>query len=150
MKKVYPNKEVCIGCHLCEVACLTAHSKSRDVIIAYKEEKDALGLSPCKTVIHDGPACVALSCRHCDEPACVAACISGALTKNRENGRTEYDEDKCVGCWSCVMACPFGSIRRHPIKEKIVKCDLCAGRDVPACVEVCPNWALVYEDRGEK
>ena len=149
MKKVYPNNNVCIGCHLCEVACLTAHSKSKDTVIAWQEEKGEAGLAPRKNVVHSGPQCVALSCRHCEEPACVAACISGALYKNHETGRTEYDEERCVGCWSCVMSCPFGSIRRHPLKSKIVKCDLCAGRTEPACVEACPNMALVYEDRGE-
>ena len=150
MKKVYPNKDFCIGCHLCEVACLTAHSKSKDIIIAFKEERVEQGVCSCKGVSHQGPDSVALSCRHCDEPSCVAACVSGALTKNPETGRTEYNEEQCVGCWSCVMACPFGSIRRHPIKAKIVKCDLCAGRDMPACVEACPNLALLYEDRDEK
>ncbi len=146
MKRVYPNKAFCIGCHLCEVACLTVHSKSQDVIVAHKQEK-AAGLSPRKVVYQIGPACVALSCRHCAEPACVAACISGALSKDPDSGRTEYDEIKCVGCWSCVMSCPFGAIKRHPVKEKIVKCDLCKGRKMPACVEACPNRALKYEER---
>jgi carbon-monoxide dehydrogenase iron sulfur subunit len=144
MKKVYPNKEFCIGCHICELACATAHSKSGDLIIAWKEER-AEGLSPCKSVVHRGPMTVALSCRHCADAFCVAACISGALHKDSE-GRTAYDEDKCVGCWSCLMACPYGAIHRHPFKEKIVKCDLCAGRDQPACVQACPNKALLYRD----
>lgn len=144
LKKVFPRKEVCIGCHLCEIACLTAHSQSKDVIIAWTQER-AEGLETCKTVVHKGSACVALSCRHCEEPICVAACISGALAKDAE-GRTTYDEEKCVGCWSCLMSCPFGAIKRHPVKEKIVKCDLCPGRDVPACVEACPNKALLLKD----
>ena len=144
LKKVFPRKEVCIGCHLCEIACLTAHSQSKDVIIAWTEERPN-GLETCKTVVHKGSACVALSCRHCEEPICVAACISGALAKDAE-GRTTYDEEKCVGCWSCLMSCPFGAIKRHPVKEKIVKCDLCPGRDVPACVEACPNKALLLKD----
>lgn len=146
MKRVYPDKEVCIGCRLCEVACLTVHSKSQDVIIAHKEEKSA-GLTSRKAVYQNGPVCVALSCRHCAEPACVAACISGALSKDPVSGRTEYDESKCVGCWSCLMSCPFGAIKRHPAKEKIVKCDLCKDRKMPACAEACPNRALKYEER---
>lgn len=146
MKRVYPDKEVCIGCRLCEVACLTVHSKSQDIIIAHREEK-AAGLSSRKAVYQSGPTCVALSCRHCAEPACVAACISGALSKDPQSGRTEYDESKCVGCWSCVMSCPFGAIKRHAAKQKIVKCDLCKGRKMPACVEACPNRALKYEER---
>lgn len=145
MKRVKANKDVCIGCGICELACLTAHSQSQDLIIAFREER-ALGLTPCKRVERLGPACAGLSCRHCDDPYCVSNCISGALTKDIASGRVTYDENKCVGCWSCLVACPFGSIARHPVREKIVKCDLCAGRDIPACVQACPNLALVFEE----
>ncbi|WP_027183378.1 4Fe-4S dicluster domain-containing protein [Desulfovibrio inopinatus] len=150
MKKVHPIKEVCIGCHLCEIACVTAHSQSGDIVIAWREERRQGLIESCRHVVHKGPVCVALSCRHCEEPACVATCISGALTKDPVSGRTEYDASKCVGCWSCLMACPFGAIQRHPTRKCIVKCDLCAGRETPACVEACPNMALVFEDRSKK
>jgi carbon-monoxide dehydrogenase iron sulfur subunit len=148
MKRVYPDKDFCIGCHICELACITAHSKSKDLILAYTVERGSEGLSSCKHVHERGPTCVALSCRHCDEPSCVAACISGALQKDPESGRTTYDREKCVGCWSCLMACPFGAIARHPLENKIVKCDLCADRPGgPACVAACPNQALKQEER---
>lgn len=142
--RVKPVKEHCIGCHLCEMACLTAHSRSKDLIIAWTQER-AEGLTPCKTVFHRGPNAVALSCQHCEEPKCVRACISGALVKDHDTGRVDYFEDRCVGCWSCIMACPFGSIGRRPDVGKIYKCDLCKERGSPACVEVCPNAALVIE-----
>lgn len=45
------------------------------------------------------------------------------------------------------MACPYGAVRRNVTKGKIIKCDLCEGRDMPACVEACPNGALVFESR---
>lgn len=148
MKRVYPDKDYCIGCHICELACLTAHSQSKDLIVAYTLERGQSGASSCKHVHENGPTCVALSCRHCDEPSCVAACISGALQKDPETGRTTYDREKCVGCWSCLMACPFGAIARHPLENKIVKCDLCADRPGgPACVAACPNKALKQEER---
>ncbi|WP_457571973.1 4Fe-4S dicluster domain-containing protein [Desulfovulcanus sp.] len=149
MKRVYVNPEVCIGCHICELACMTEHSQSKDLIIAFREEQPQ-GLIPRNTVDHSGSAgwiSASLSCRHCDEPACVQTCISGALRKDMQTGRVIYDEEQCVGCWSCLMACGFGAIKRHPIKEKIVKCDLCPGRDVPACVAACPNEALVFEEK---
>lgn len=146
MRRVYPKKDYCIGCRLCELACLTAHSESKDLIIAMREER-AKGLQPCKVVYEKGPVCVSLSCRHCEEPSCVAACISGALYKDDETGKTCYDAKKCVGCWSCLMACPFGAIRRDVASKKIIKCDLCEGREMPACVEACPNAALQYEER---
>lgn len=148
MKRVYPNKDFCIGCHICELACITAHSKSKDLILAYTVERGQNGVSSCKHVYEAGPTCVALSCRHCDEPSCVAACISGALQKDPESGRTVYDREKCVGCWSCLMACPYGAIARHPLEQKIVKCDLCFDRPGgPACVAACPNKALKQEER---
>ncbi len=147
MKRIYPLRDVCIGCHICELACLTAHSESKDLVIAYTEERQSGGLAPCRAVYEKGPVCVALSCRHCDNPMCVAACISGALYKDKETGKTLYSKEKCVACWSCVMACPFGAIRRNPAENAIVKCDLCEGREAPACVEACPNAALVFEER---
>ena len=64
MKRVYPDKNYCIGCHLCELACITAHSKSKDLIIAFNEERTQDGLSPCKRVFEKGDTCVAISCRH--------------------------------------------------------------------------------------
>ena len=65
MKRVYPVKEYCIGCKLCELACLTVHSKSQDLIIAYTRERPE-GLMSCKTVYDEGPVSVSLSCRHCE------------------------------------------------------------------------------------
>lgn len=147
MKRIYPAKDYCIGCRICELACLTAHSQSKDLLIAYRQERQE-GLASCKEVFERGANCVALSCRHCANPMCVASCISGALTKDPATGATLYDADKCVGCWSCLMACPFGAIRRNVGANKIVKCDLCQGRKAPACVEACPNKALLFEDRG--
>ncbi|CAM2057659.1 anaerobic carbon-monoxide dehydrogenase iron sulfur subunit [Desulfovibrionales bacterium] len=147
MKRVYPNKDMCLGCRICELACLTVHSKSKDLIIAYTEERSA-GLISSKVVYENGSVCVALSCRHCENPMCVAACISGALYKDQTTGKIMYSREKCVGCWSCLMACPFGAIRRNSSEGKIIKCDLCAGQSMPACVKACPNAALTWEERG--
>jgi len=146
MKRVYVNPEFCIGCKLCELACLTEHSQSKDLIIAYREETKQ-GLLPRNTVEQFKWITASFNCRHCAEPYCVQACISGALQKDPDSGRVVYNEEQCVGCWSCLMACPFGAIKRHPIKEKIVKCDLCPQREVPACVSACPNQALTFEEK---
>lgn len=147
MKRVYPVRDVCIGCRICELACITAHSDSKDLVIAMKQEKAAKGLAPCRLVYEKGPVCLAMSCRHCEEPSCVATCISGALYKDPASGKTLYDASKCVGCYSCLMACSYGAIRRHPTSKTIIKCDLCEGRDMPACVQACPNKALLFEER---
>jgi carbon-monoxide dehydrogenase iron sulfur subunit len=59
------------------------------------------------------------------------------------DGRVTYSPDRCIGCWTCVMVCGYGALRRVVTpKPSILKCDLCAGRKVPACVEHCPNGAL--------
>ncbi len=145
MKRVYPKEEVCIGCHLCEVACIVEHSESKNVIRAYKAETPR---PVARNVVEEeGPLTLSVSCRHCDEPACVQVCISGALVKDEESGIVSHNEEKCVGCWSCVMACPYGVIKMNPAREKVIKCDRCPQREIPACVQACPNRALLFEER---
>jgi len=146
MKRIYVNEEYCIGCRLCEVHCLTQHSRSKKIIKAFKEE--APGATPHVMVEEEGPLSFAMPCRHCVEPLCVAACLTGAMHRDLPTGAILCDEDKCVGCWTCVMVCPFGVIRRKLIGHKAAsKCDLCYGEETPACVAHCPNEALVYEER---
>ncbi|MGB9905084.1 MAG: 4Fe-4S dicluster domain-containing protein [Desulfotomaculales bacterium] len=144
MEKVLFKPEVCIGCHLCAIWCAVAHSRSKDVVKAFLYEKP----KPVPRVIVEEklPLTFALSCRHCAEPECVAACISGALYREKGTGRVVHDRSRCVGCYSCVMACPYGCIVIDGEEKKVTKCDLCAGLDFPSCVRHCPNGALVYGD----
>lgn len=143
MKKVFAREELCINCHLCEVYCKTAHSKSKDVLKANKYEEPA----PISrvTVYGDREGSVAVNCRHCDDPACVRACITGAMHKDAKTGVVSVDEDKCIGCMTCLAVCPIGCIKTGTYA---VKCDLCRGEDTPACVKNCPNRALVYLEVG--
>jgi len=64
-----------------------------------------------------------------------------------KHGTVLHDSEKCVGCWMCIMACPFGVIKPD-LKEKKVgsKCDFCTGREKPACVEHCPNQAILLKE----
>jgi carbon-monoxide dehydrogenase iron sulfur subunit len=142
MKRVYIKEEFCIGCHLCEVYCQVEHSQSRDLVKAFKKESPR----PLPYVMVDrrGPVCLAVQCRHCAEAPCVYACLTGALQRDHESGIVTVDVERCIGCWTCVLACPLGAIRRDTYREKIAKCDLCRGEDVPVCVTNCPNEALVY------
>ena len=78
---------------------------------------------------------------------CIEACITGAMSRDPETGAVICDEDRCVGCWSCIMVCPAGAVTRGKARKVASKCDLCAGEDVPVCVAGCPNEALIYEKR---
>jgi Fe-S-cluster-containing dehydrogenase component len=86
-------------------------------------------------------------CMHCLEPECVKQCPVQALTKSGY-GPVLYDAKTCIGCQTCVKACPFHIPQFDSTTEKIVKCSLCAHRvgdgKVPACVEVCPTSALQF------
>lgn len=143
MKKVFAREELCVNCRLCEVYCKTAHSKSKDVLKANKYEEPA----PVSriTVYGDRFSSVAVNCRHCDDPACVKACITGAMQKDRKTGIVTADANKCIGCMTCLAVCPIGCIKTDKVA---VKCDLCQGEDTPACVKNCPNKALVYLEVG--
>ena len=58
-----------------------------------------------------------------------------------------HDTEKCMGCWTCIMVCPYGAIKMDGSSPKVIaKCDLCSELDVPACVANCPNEALVYKE----
>lgn len=80
--RVVSKPEVCIGCHLCEIWCSVAHSKSKDIIKAFLYEQPRP--QPRILVEEKLPETYALQCRHCQEPKCVAACIAGALYKDEE------------------------------------------------------------------
>ena len=144
MRRVYIKEEACIGCHLCEVYCQVEHSQSKDLIKAFKRE--APQHLPCLSVEENKPVFFSVPCRHCREPFCVYACLTGALHRNSDNGIVTVDEERCSGCWTCLLACPFGAIRQDICQAKIAKCDLCQEREIPACVANCPNEALVYAE----
>ena len=144
MKRVYIKEEVCIGCHICEVYCRAEHSQSKDLVKAFKGESPPS--LPRLRVEEKKPVSFSVLCQHCYEPSCVYACLTGALHRDAESGVVTVDEERCTGCWTCILACPFGVIRQDKERRRIAKCDLCPGRDTPACVDNCPNDALVYAE----
>ncbi len=150
MKKVYAFEKNCLGCGLCEVYCKTAHSKSKDIIKTYRKENIQSAIVIEEILSPKAKTYFALQCRHCADPKCVKACISGAMYKD-ENGIVKNIKEKCVGCLSCVLVCPFGAVKRNKDKERkvISKCDLCIETGTPACVENCPNNALKLMDEEE-
>jgi carbon-monoxide dehydrogenase iron sulfur subunit len=76
------------------------------------------------------------------------ACIAGAISRSAE-GVVLTDRDRCIGCWTCVMVCPYGVIGRHLEEHKAYRCDRCPDLSTPACVDACPTRALVYQTVAE-
>lgn len=149
MKRIIIRDEYCMNCRLCEVHCLVAHSSSRRIIKAFRQERDRI--LPAIRVEQSGYVSFALQCRHCDDAPCIEACMTGAMHRDPHTGAVLCDTDRCVGCWMCVMVCPVGAV--HPGADQRVasKCDLCigTGHDLPACVANCPNEALVLEESDD-
>lgn len=152
MQRVYAREEVCMACTLCEVHCIVQHSQSRDLIKAFKKEipRPLARIRVEQTALPDGyHRSFALQCRHCPEPDCVYGCISGAMHRD-ERGVVTVDTWKCVGCWTCILVCPYGAISRDEGNRRVAsKCDLCPGEEVPVCVRHCPNEALVLAEEGQ-
>lgn len=146
----------CIGCKACVVACKEANGLPADTHGYGGGLYDAPeGLNQyTKNVIQlysDGAeqSYVKKQCMHCVDPACVGACMLGALSKGKQ-GVVEYDAGKCVGCRYCEVACPFNVPKFEWAKAmpKVVKCELCKDRRAegkePACATVCPRQAVIF------
>jgi len=146
MKRIYIKEPVCIGCHLCEVYCQVEHSQSKDLIKAFK--RDSPRPLSRMSIEEKRPVAFSVRCQHCDEPPCVYACLTGALQRESGSGVVAVDEERCIGCWTCILVCPFAAIQQDTKRWRIVKCDLCTGREEPVCVINCPNEALVYLENG--
>ena len=148
MKRIYIKEEACIGCGLCQVACQVEHSQSKDIIKAFKKESPRP--LPRIRVEVRGDISFAIQCHQCSEPWCVYSCLTGAMHKDPVSGLITVDAERCIGCWTCIVACPYGALTRDVSSKTVAKCDLCPGRDIPACVANCPNEALVLSVDGKK
>jgi formate dehydrogenase iron-sulfur subunit len=145
----------CTGCQTCVAACKEANHLSKDQPRRWKREIDSLSATRFTTIVaKPGGHYVRQLCRHCKEPACVSACIVGALQKTPE-GPVIYDGDKCMGCRYCMMACPYG-IPRYEWADAVPyirKCIMCYTRlkdgGQPACTEACPEKATIFGTRAE-
>lgn len=155
-----PSK--CIGCRLCEVACSVAHSELKEEPVVGNLTEPILP----RLFLARSPEVIApVQCRHCEDAPCASSCPVHSI--QRIDGALVVDETTCVGCKTCMLACPFGAIELLPVYEngqpktqavpaendgEIVeesqvlvagKCDLCSGRsEGPACIQVCPENAL--------
>ena len=157
------DAELCIGCQACMVACASAHEQLPTAVL---NESDRPFHSRV-TVVNAPEVTVAVQCRQCEDPPCALSCpVEGIVQKD---DHIEVVKEKCIGCKSCILACPFGAIKviedkmercgifmnssadsRQIRVEKahffVEKCDMCADCGPPACVAICPAKALQLVD----
>jgi Fe-S-cluster-containing dehydrogenase component/formate-dependent nitrite reductase membrane component NrfD len=133
----------CIGCHACTTACKSENEVPLGVFrtwVKYIEK----GEFP-----HTRRFFSVLRCNHCEDAPCVTICPTNALYK-RNDGIVDFDPDLCIGCKSCMQACPYDALYIDPHKNTAAKCNYCAHRVdqglLPACVVVCPEKAIIAGD----
>ncbi len=132
-KFVSTDPEKCTGCLICEYVCSMTNEKTFNPI---KSRIRVIRLGPLKNM--------AVTCRHCEDAPCVAACPKDALHQE-EDGTITVNEQACNGCTWCVAACKFGAIMIHPEKKVVFICNSCKDQpDGPQCVEWCPEEALTF------
>lgn len=131
-KTLMIDYEKCTGCRLCEMVCSAFHNgavnPSRSRIRVAKWE--FIGLY------------VPTACQHCEKPICIEVCPAGACHRDEDTQRTAIDKDKCIGCKTCVLACPFGGPSFDAVDRVSIKCDHCDGD--PQCARFCEVGAVRY------
>jgi len=133
----------CIGCHACTVACKSEHDVPVGVNRTHVKYIET-GTYPDSTrefSVH--------RCNHCEDSPCTTICPTTALF-TRSDGIVDFDDDRCIGCKSCMQACPYDALYINPNTGTAAKCNYCAHRIEnsyePACVIVCPVEAIVSGD----
>lgn len=145
-KEIFVRLDRCTGCQSCKIACAVEHSAAKNLYAALTEKPTPKPRVFVEWVAPD--RAVPILCRHCEDAPCMHACIAGAISRT-ESHAIVTDKDKCIGCWTCVMVCPYGVIGRHQEEGKAYRCDRCPDLKEPACVSSCPTRALVYRSAGK-
>jgi len=152
---ILTDTTLCTGCETCVKACKAANKLGPDRPREGQGSAIDLSISRYTTIVRKpGDRSVRRQCFHCIDPACVSACIVGALQKTPE-GPVYCDYSKCLGCRYCFVACPF-DVPRYEWENAVPymrKCTLCRERlvegGIPACVEACPEKATIFGTREE-
>lgn len=157
----------CIGCHACEIACKLENRTPPGVSWAKVRMREEGEFPHVKRLY------MPTMCMHCEQPACVEVCPTGA-SYQRDDGIVIVDHSKCIGCKACMLACPYNtryfnegghyfgasstpmerdSKESRQIAGTVGKCTLCAHRldrgEEPACVSACPTEARVFGDLND-
>lgn len=168
-KGVLLDTTACIGCRRCEWACKDYNKLPNPSIDTYEDRSvyeklrrpDAHGFTTVNRYENeehpDKPTYVKVQCMHCNDAACVSACIVGAFTKDEKTGAVKYDAWKCIGCRYCMAACPFqipAYDYHDALTPQVKKCTFCLDKidgygGLPACVEICPVEASIFGKRSD-
>ena len=134
------DPEKCTGCRTCEVVCSMKHfgecNPTRSFIRSLRYEKQGEYFVSIPVV-----------CQQCESPMCKDVCPVNAIYQNPKTGAYLVNEDVCLGCRLCVIACPIGGASIDPETNIAVKCDLCDGD--PMCAKFCANEAVTYVRRDK-
>jgi anaerobic dimethyl sulfoxide reductase subunit B (iron-sulfur subunit) len=146
----YINQSICIGCKACQVSCKDKNDLDVGVnfrrVYSYEEGdyvQNGRAITPNIQAYY-----FSISCNHCDSPACLKNCPTGAIEKRPEDGVVIIKQDVCIGTKYCVQACPYGGPQYNEKLKKSNKCNLCIdlqekGED-PVCVATCPMRAIEF------
>lgn len=161
--------DTCVGCQACATSCKEWNAQGYSAPLNDEGPRGADPHGPWLNRVHgyevdDGEDSRIVhfprSCLHCETPACVTVCPTGASYKREEDGIVLVNPDTCIGCKLCSWACPYGA-REYDVLEGVMrKCTLCVDRiynenfveedRVPACVKACPTGARHYGDLGDQ
>ncbi|MDD7369813.1 MAG: 4Fe-4S dicluster domain-containing protein [Berryella intestinalis] len=147
----YVNTDICTGCKACMTSCFDRNDLEVPQKFRKVYEFGGGDWTTDETGAFTSTAFgyyASMTCGHCDKPACVAACPTGAMQKNDETGLVDNDKDKCIGCMSCEKSCPY----HHPVQMSdglSHKCVLCTdeaadGEPDPVCAKACPVRAIEF------
>ncbi|MFK7807015.1 MAG: 4Fe-4S dicluster domain-containing protein, partial [Saprospiraceae bacterium] len=133
----------CIGCHACTTACKSEHQVPVGVNRTWVKQVEKGEFPNTRRLFS------VMRCNHCTDAPCVEICPVESLFI-REDGIVDFDKDRCIGCKSCMQACPYDALYIDPETHTAAKCNYCAHRiDVglePACVNICPEEAIISGD----
>lgn len=139
----YFNQERCVGCKACQVACKDRLDLQKAGARPRRVTHFEVGKFPTVDFVH-----TSIGCNHCERPACVANCPTGAMFKDEASGIVLHNDEACIGCKTCVNSCPYEAPQYVEDQSLIVKCDSCkALRDAgmnPVCVDACAMRALDF------
>jgi len=139
------REQLCIDCERCKEACVkTNHVPSYGFRTTILEKRRSLGEDKFETIF------VPVLCNHCNRPPCVRVCPTTATWKDAKTGIVVMEPSRCIGCKTCMAACPYNARYFKEESRAVDKCDFCLqsrlskGEKNPACVEACPADVRVF------